>query len=74
MTYQLCAERFDELQDTHADGLFITPTNAAYTISSFNSSNAARSDLSPTGGKYLRVSRTKGSNAVACTVKVTRLG
>jgi hypothetical protein len=60
--------------DTHADGFFITPSNAAYTINSFNANNAARSDLSPTGGKYLRVNRTRGANAVAGTVKVTRLG
>jgi hypothetical protein len=60
--------------DTHADGCFIMPNNAAYTINSFNTYNVARADLSPTGGKYLRVSRTKGANAVALTVKVTRLG
>lgn len=59
--------------DTHADAFFITPIAAAYTITSFNANNAARSDLSPTGGKYLRVLRTKGANAVGATVKVTRL-
>lgn len=60
--------------DTHADALFITPSNAAYTINSFNTYGAARADLIPTGGKFLRVSRTKGANAVGVTVKVTRLG
>jgi hypothetical protein len=59
--------------DTHADAFFITPAAAAYTVSTFNSSNAARVDLSPTGGKFMRVQRTKGANAVACTVKLTRL-
>jgi hypothetical protein len=59
--------------DTDADAFYITPTNSAYTISSFSSANTARSDLSPTGGKYMRVLRTKGANAVACRVKITRL-
>ena len=59
--------------DTDADAFYITPTNAAYTINSFSSQNTARTDLSPTGGKFLRVVRTKGANAVACTVKATRL-
>lgn len=59
--------------DTDADGFYITPTNAAYTVTTFNVNNAARVDLSPTGGKFLRVQRTKGANAVGCTVKVTRL-
>jgi hypothetical protein len=60
--------------DTHADGLFITPTNTAYTINAFNSNNAARADLSPTGGKFLRIYRTQGGNAVGVTIKVTRMG
>jgi hypothetical protein len=59
--------------DTHADGFFITPTNPAYTIATFNSNNAARADISPTGGKFLRVQRTAGANAVGAKVKITRL-
>jgi hypothetical protein len=59
--------------DTDADAWFITPTNAAYTVTSFNANNVARVDLSPTGGKFMRVKRTKGANAVGCTVKITRL-
>lgn len=59
--------------DTHADAFFITPSNPVYTISAFSTTNVARVDLSPTGGKFLRVTRTKGANAVTCTVKVTRL-
>jgi hypothetical protein len=58
--------------DTDADGFYITPSNAAYTISSFNANNAARSDLIPTGGKFVRVLRTKGANAVGITVKISR--
>jgi len=59
--------------DTDADAFYITPSNTAYTINSFSSNNAARADLSPTGGKFMRVLRTKGANAVACRVKITRL-
>ena len=59
--------------DTDADGFYITPSNSAYTVTAFNANNAARVDLSPTGGKFMRVQRTKGANAVACSVKITRL-
>jgi hypothetical protein len=59
--------------DTDADGYYITPSNANYTINAFNANNAARVDLSPTGGKFLRLLRTKGANAVGCIAKVTRL-
>lgn len=58
--------------DTDADGFYITPAAASYTISTFTN-NVARVDLSPTGGKFMRVLRTKGANAVSCTVKITRL-
>jgi hypothetical protein len=59
--------------DTHADAFFITPSNGAYTVNAFNANNGARVDLSPTGGKFMRVLRTPGANAVGCTVKITRL-
>lgn len=59
--------------DTDADGCYVTPAATAYTISSFNSNNVARADLPSTGGKFMRVLRTKGSNAVGCTAKLTRL-
>src|SRR6185437_15014243 len=59
--------------DTDADGFYVTPANATYTIAAFNTNNVARADLSPTGGKFMRVVRTKGANAVGCTVKITRL-
>lgn len=59
--------------DTHADAFFVTPSNPAYTISAFGSNNNARADLSPTGGKFLRINRTRGANAVGVTIKVTRM-
>lgn len=59
--------------DTDADAFYITPSNPAYTVSSFNSNNVARVDLSPTGGKFMRVLRTPGANNVGCRVKVTRM-
>jgi hypothetical protein len=58
--------------DTDADGFYITPTAATYTVNTFNANNAARTDLIPTGGRFVRVRRTKGANAVGCTVKVSR--
>lgn len=60
--------------ETDADGFYITPSNTTYTINAFNANNAARADLSPTGGKFMRINRTRGANAVGCTVKITRLG
>lgn len=59
--------------DTDADAFYITMAAAAYTINSFNANNAARSDLFTTGGKFLRVSRTKGANNIPVLVRVTRL-
>jgi hypothetical protein len=59
--------------DTDADAFYITPGGASYTISTFTANNTARADLSPTGGKFMRIARTKGANAVSCTVKLTRL-
>jgi len=59
--------------DTDADGFFITPAAIAYTISAFTANNAARVDFFTTGGKFLRVNRTRGANALGCTIKMTRL-
>jgi hypothetical protein len=59
--------------DTDADAFYITPAAPAYTVTVFTGLFIARVDLSPTGGKFMRVLRTKGANAVACTVKITRL-
>lgn len=58
--------------DTDADAFYITPVAAAYTITP-GGSGVFRTDLSPTGGRFIRVLRTKGANAVACTVKISRL-
>jgi hypothetical protein len=60
--------------DTHADAFFLTPVNPANTITVFTANNIARADFSPTGGKFMRVFRTPGANAVAARVKITRLG
>lgn len=57
--------------DTDADGFYITPSNAAYTMA-ITSGTVIRSDLIPTGGKFLRANRTVGANAVGCTIKLTR--
>lgn len=59
--------------DTDADAYYITPTNSAYTVATFNANGVARVDLSPTGGKFLRIFRTVGANNLSCTVKATRL-
>lgn len=58
--------------DTDADAFYITPTATAYTITP-GGAGVFRTDLSPTGGRFIRVLRTKGANAVACTVKISRL-
>lgn len=60
--------------DTDADGFYITPSAAAYTVSAVNATTqAARVDLSPTGGKFLRVFIKTLTNAVNVSVKITRL-
>lgn len=59
--------------DTDADAFYITMAAPAYTINAFNANNAARADLFTTGGKFLRVNRTKGANNQPVLVKVTRL-
>lgn len=60
--------------DTPADGLFILPTNAAYKVTAVNAiSQAFRVDLSPTGGKLMRLFMALLTNAVTCRMKITRL-
>lgn len=59
--------------DTDADGFYVTPSNAAYTVTAVNANNVARVDLSPTGGKFLRILLSSRTNAVNLTAKVTRL-
>jgi hypothetical protein len=60
--------------DTDADAFYITPTNATYQITAVNAvTQNARADLSPTGGKFMRVFMKSLTNAVNCWVKITRL-
>lgn len=59
--------------DTLADGCFITPTNAAYTVTTVNTNQVFRIDLSPTGGKFMRALIASRTNAVSLKLKVTRL-
>jgi hypothetical protein len=60
--------------DTEADAFYILPSAAAYTVTAVNAATQAfRVDLSPTGGKFLRVYLKTLTNAVKFTCKVTRL-
>lgn len=59
--------------DTDADGYYTTPTNAAYTVTAVGANQNFRVDLSPTGGKFLRILLSSRTNAVNFTCKVTRL-
>lgn len=58
--------------DTDADGMYITPTNTIYTITAVVG-NAFRVDLSPTGGKFMRVLLSSRTNNVSLRCKITRL-
>lgn len=60
--------------DTPADAFYITPAAAVYTVSAVNAvTQNARVDLSPTGGKFMRVLLKTLTNAVKTRVKITRL-
>lgn len=61
--------------DTDADAFYILMTaNSAYKVTSVNATTfIARADLSPTGGKFMRVTIPTLTNAVKCKVKLTRL-
>jgi hypothetical protein len=60
--------------DTDADAFYIQPTNAAYKVTAVNATTQkARVDLSPTGGKFIRVLLLTRTNAVDFVAKVTRL-
>lgn len=60
--------------DTDADGLYILPSAAAYTVTAVNATTQAfRVDLSPTGGKFMRVLLKTRTNAVSLVLKATRL-
>jgi hypothetical protein len=60
--------------DVNCDADFILPSNSAYAVIAVNaSSQRARVDLSPTGGKFLRVYLKTLTNAVNVKVKISRL-
>ncbi len=62
--------------DTDADAAYFTPTNANYTINTVNAtSQRVRVDLSPTGGKFMRLSVKTLTNAATVNIlgKITRL-
>ena len=60
--------------DTDADGFYVTPTAAAYTITAVNAITfVARVDLSPTGGKFMRAYLSSLANGVKTSCKITRL-
>ncbi len=59
--------------DTDADGFYVTPSAVAYQVTAVDANQVARVDLSPTGGKFLRVLMKTLTNAVNTSVKVSRL-
>lgn len=60
--------------DTDADAFYITPAAAVYAVAAVNAvTQNARVDLSPTGGKFMRVLLKTLTNAVKIRVKLTRL-
>lgn len=60
--------------DTDADAFYITPAAAAYTIVPTATGNFnTRADLSPTGGKFMRLFMKTLPNAVNVWAKITRL-
>lgn len=60
--------------DTDADAFYILPGGTAYTINVVNATTQnARVDLSPTGGKFMRLFLKTLANAVKVRAKITRL-
>ncbi len=60
--------------DTDADAFYVTPTNATYQITAVNAATQiARADLSPTGGKFIRLYVKALANPVNLRAKLTRL-
>jgi hypothetical protein len=54
------------------DPLYITPSNTAYTMA-ITALLVATSDLIPTGGRFIRLNRTKGANNVNVVAKIFRV-
>lgn len=60
--------------DTDADAFYILPSATAYTINAVNAvTQNVRVDLSPTGGKFMRLYMKTLTNDADCWAKVTRL-
>lgn len=60
--------------DTDADAFYITPSNASYTINAVNATTFnVRVDLSPTGGKFMRLFVKTLPNDSDMWAKITRL-
>ncbi len=60
--------------DTDGDAFYITPTNSAYTIVPTTTAPfITRVDLSPTGGKFLRLYVKTSPNTAKLIAKITRL-
>lgn len=60
--------------DTDADAFYITPTAAAYTVTTVNATTFnVRVDLSPTGGKFMRLFMKTEPNDSDVWAKITRL-
>ncbi len=60
--------------DTDADAFYILMSNANYTINTVNATTQnVRVDLSPTGGKFMRLFMKTLPNAVNVWAKITRL-
>jgi hypothetical protein len=60
--------------DTDADAFYITPSNAAYTVTAVVAATGIfRVDLSPTGGKFMRLFMKTLTNGVNCRAKITRM-
>lgn len=59
--------------DVDADASYITPSNAAYTMTVVTAQNKARADLTTGAGKFIRILLSSRANLVAMTAKVTRV-
>jgi len=59
--------------DVDADASYITPSNAAYTMTVVTAQNKARADLTTGAGKFIRVLLASRANAVTMTAKITRV-
>src|ERR1035438_2570269 len=63
-----------QVAETDADGFYLTSATAAYTITALGNSTAQtfRVDLSPSGGKFMRILLSSLANVVTFACKITR--